>query len=200
MRTNGLISNPTLDRPRGTRFMRPKTEKRADVQMRFFTPELYLRFNSDEEVEADRADEAWEKATDDYRRHLKAFRKTMPASVRAMTERCLHDFELLSFHEEFKPAAAVLSLGNGSDIRIVVYTLWDRVRRKTGPRSWPFSKAQKHWLYDEIDVANQSGGRFVHRILSSDGSIVQIPFSQVFVDHFALPINGSRPRTKRRAS
>lgn len=196
--------------------MKPKTEKRLKARMRFFTPELYIRFNSDDDSEADLAEACWEKAIDDYRRHLRGLRKAMPAAVKSLTERCLHDFEVLSFHQQLEtliPArgkkkessspgsgVAVLCLRHSDEIQMLLYVLTNPVKHQVAPRNWPFSKERKHCLYDEIDAADKPAGSFLHRILFSDGSMLEIPFSLVFVDQFPLPANGSRPRPRKRAS
>src|SRR5579884_3214898 len=113
--------------------------------MRFFTPDLYERFNSPDDGEADRAQEEWEKALQAYRRHLDEFRDRMPSSVRKLAELCLHDAEVLSRVEEVQPvaalvdgafpspfpvwsAAAVLSLQQDGQIVSLFYGLWDSVR------------------------------------------------------------------------
>jgi len=47
--------------------MKHQIEKRPEAMMKFFTPELYIRCNSTDDAEADRADEDWEKAIRDYK-------------------------------------------------------------------------------------------------------------------------------------
>jgi len=73
--------------------------------MRFFTPELYVKFNSPDDVEANRADEDWE------------------AAIRE---------------------------------------------------------------YDEVDVASIGLRTFLHRVLLSDGTVIEIPFVSVMIHSFPL--------------
>jgi hypothetical protein len=170
--------------------------------MRFFTPELYIQFNSPDDEAADRANEAWEKALHDYRGHLDTIRHRMPSQVRKVAELCLHDAELLGFEQElqsafpfpepfwptpFWSAAAILSLKQDRTVRCLVYMLWDRIREYPAQEDWPFSKARKYWLYDEVDVETDRRGLFLHRILFSDGSIVEIPFVTVITSSVTLP-------------
>ena len=62
--------------------------------MKFFTPELYLQFNSPDEDEADRADQAWEEVLHLYERRLEELRADMPPPVKDLAdERCFHDAE-----------------------------------------------------------------------------------------------------------
>ena len=81
--------------------MKPPIEKPSEQVMRFFTPELYLKFNSPSDVEADVADEAWESAIQAYRRYLDGVRDTMPSQVVKLTELFCSVFRLfLSVAEE----------------------------------------------------------------------------------------------------
>src|SRR5438094_7957878 len=67
--------------------------------MRFFTPELYLRFNSRDSAVALTADEAWERAIAKYDEYLATFRERMPSQVAELSELCLHDGEVLQRQE-----------------------------------------------------------------------------------------------------
>ena len=149
--------------------------------MRYFTPELYLRFNSPDEETADLADEEWGTVAADYRSNLAAIRTQLPFEIRTLAELGLHDAELIAIKEQREPliqdAMAVLSLRNHESLTTVSYRLWDRISRKRAIRNWPFSNDRVHWLYDELDVApGRRPGRFVHRILLSDGRVMVVPF------------------------
>ena len=69
----------------------------------------------------------------------------------------------------------------------LIYVLWDRTRTHQPQESWPFSTQRKHWLYDEVDVAPIRHGLFVHRVLLSDGTVLEIPFVSTLVHSFPLP-------------
>lgn len=177
--------------------------------MRFFTPELYRRFNSSDEAVADEASEAWETALAEYRRHLADVRDRMPSSMRKLTDVCLHDAELLSCEQVVEPffpfpleffgpppfwsALAIVSLRQGETIVSLFYLLWDRVRDHAPGADWPFSKERIHWLYDEVDVAPNAHGRFLHRVLWSDGRVLEIPFLSVVIHRppLTLPRNSA---------
>lgn len=172
--------------------------------MRFFTPELYVRFNSSDDEEADRANEAWETALSEYREHLDGLRDRMPSQVRKLAELCLHDAELLACEQAVEPhfpippfepfgmppfwsALAIVSAKQDDKIASLIYLLWDRIREYPSPEGWPFSKARTHWLYDEVDLASGQRGAFLHRVLLSDGRVLEIPFVSVFVQ--SLPMS-----------
>jgi hypothetical protein len=164
--------------------------------MRFFTPELFLRYNSDLDEVADAADAEWEAALKAYRAKQENMRSRMPSQVKKLAALCLHDAELLSLEEEFQAvsgkgnappiwsAVASLLLQSGRTLQALVYALPDRIERTEPSRDWPFARDRRHWLYDEID--EREGGGFVHRILFSDGSIVVVPFLAVHTNGVKL--------------
>lgn len=107
--------------------------------MRFFTPDLFLRFNSPDDEVADEADSAWEIALIDYRKHLDGIRDRMPSQVRTLAELCLHDAELLACEQAVDPhfpfpldpsgmqpswsAIAIESVRHGDSIASLIYLL-----------------------------------------------------------------------------
>jgi hypothetical protein len=56
--------------------------------MKFFTPELFVRFNSADDV-GDRADEEWEAAVRAYHKHLDGVGDKLP-EARTCTSCCFH--------------------------------------------------------------------------------------------------------------
>lgn len=186
--------------------------------MRYFTPQLYQQFNSPDDEEADRANEAWEGAIQAYRQQLDRIRGAMPSQVVALSRLCLHDAELLARSEEIQASTPVLLADVRSDVLLPIwsaiavvsvklegeilslfYCLWDRLRTHPAPETWTFSKLREHWLYDEIDVASdRRPSAYVHRVLLSTGTVLEIPFSSVVIHRFAYPAAGEA-RTKQTA-
>ena len=182
--------------------MKPPIEKPSEQVMRFFTPELYLQYNSPNDGEADRADEAWEAAIRAYQQHLDGLRDKMPSQVVRLSELCLHDAELLACEEKAEPlfrlppepywldpiwsAVAILSVRQGGEVLSLIYLLGDHLRDHPPKDDWSFSKLRKHWLYDEIDLAPSPRGTFQHRVLFSDGAVLEIPFLSVVTHRFPL--------------
>jgi len=157
--------------------------------MKFFTPKLYLQFNSPNERLASAAEDAWEIALERYSQHLESLTASMPPSVKQLAALNLHDADFLSFETlEFPvvpqtmpdvpegPSLAALSVKPRDEILTLIYVLWDFVQVHPRPRNRLFSRKQVHWLYEELDVAEADSTRFVHRILLSDGRILVIPF------------------------
>ena len=60
--------------------------------MRFFTPELFVALNSQEEDVVDEAMEKWDAARDDYRKHFAKIEKKLPKSFLKLCKTVsLHD-------------------------------------------------------------------------------------------------------------
>jgi hypothetical protein len=167
--------------------------------MRFFTPDLYRRFNSPNDEVADRANDDWEAAIKNYQRRLEEIGDRMPSQVKRLAELSLHDAAILSEEEEVQPwrrhvnsplpspwwAVAIISVKRGQKALSLIYTLWDHVKKDAAPDDWPFAKEHRHWLYDEVDLVEP--GQFLHRILISDGTVMAIPFVSVITHEFPWP-------------
>ena len=81
---------------------------------------------------------------------------------------------------------AIVSLLQDGDVISLIYALWDSVREHEAAPDWPFSNAHIHWLYDEVDAAAKPAGKFVHRILLSDGRVLEIPLASVVMHRVSL--------------
>ena len=162
--------------------------------MNYFTPELYRRYNSPDDAEADRADEDWEQALRAYQSRLASLSLVMNERLKELAENvCLHDAEVLSMQEDVPVRTlptlpplpfATVSLRQDSQIIHLVYVVWGDVVETSPPEDWPFSTLRTHWLYDEIDLERRDANLYWHRILLSDGRVVAIPFVDVVVQSF----------------
>lgn len=194
--------------------MKRQTEKPAERIMRFFTADLYTRFNSDDDAEADRANDEWEEALRRYEKHLDGVRSEMPPDLHELTRLCLHDATVLAFGRQkfaplpcpdpfpflsFSPAVAVLSLQQGERVLSIVYFLAEDVHEAAPDKGWPFSKRDKHVLYDEIDVIRRSPGVYAHRILFSDGQELELHFVSVICVPVPLRVEGGAEAKKQSA-
>jgi hypothetical protein len=185
--THCRIINRTRDRPQAIRFMKRQIAKPSDEIMRFFTPELYRRFNAPEGLEE--THEAWEKALKDYEQHLRAIRPHMPQSVKQLSKLCLHDAEVLAVLAPFENTATVL-LKQENTLYCLLYRLVGQVREHGSADDWPYSKQRKHWLYDELDAEPAGRKEYRHRILFSDGSVLELPFASVSIHRIPMDANG----------
>jgi len=172
--------------------MKPQIEKRSESRMKFFKPELYLRYNSRDDAVADRADREWEEAIHAYKQNLNKFSQKMNHHVKDLAENlCFHDAQVLSSqgYLSARPLQSVvrtwfISLRSNGKIVNVLYLLWGEARVSTAQKKWPFSKLCTHWLYDEVDFEPDPPFLYWHRILLSDGRVISIPFFDVLIDSF----------------
>ena len=179
--------------------MKPTTEKRSEHGMRFFTPELFVQFNSKNDNEANQADDNWERAILQYKEHLAQHRFTMPLDVRKLAALSLHDAQLLNLDSDPEFSfpfiglfchVAILSLKQNNYITSLFYVLQNNLSEYSFSSDWPFSKNHVHWLYDEVDFSSSTtftaNRMFTHKILLSDGRVLEIPFSSVIINQFDL--------------
>ena len=194
--------------------MKHPIEKRSDRVMRYFTPELYQQFNSPDDEAADLANAAWERAIRDYRQHLKSIRHKLPPEVQSLAVLCLHDAEVLGFDEKVQStvaeskqlggvspwqSVAILCLRQQETLYVLLYMLSDRTRAHPPVENWQFSGERRHWLYDELDLWTNQRERFLHRILLSDGRVLEIPFLSAIVSVIPLPAVNEASLSKRSA-
>jgi hypothetical protein len=182
----------------------------SEHNMLFFTPELYRRYNSQEDEIALAADAEWEAAIVAYHRHLAALNEKMPSQVIELSELCLHDGEILQRQEQQQPLSswsfedgpgprqfwpfwyglATIAVRLDNEIVTLLYFLCDHIIEQPATEDWPFSKKREHWLYNEVHWHGGDHGRFTHLILLSSGVVLAIPFGTVLISRFPLsPVN-----------
>lgn len=191
-------------------FTKRREDMPSDEKMLFFTPQLYQRFNSQDEAEALAADAEWETAIARYDAHLQGFSAKMSSQVAELSRLSLHDAEILVRREEQHPVdslrfaddypfpppfwpnwygAYAVAAKLDNEVVMLFYFLLDHVREQPAPQDWPFSKRQEHWLYDELHWQGSSRWRFTHLILLSTGIVLSIPFSTVSITRIPLALS-----------
>src|SRR5260370_613106 len=101
--------------------MKLQTAKPSEQSMRFFTPELFIRFNSTDDEIADCANEEWELATNAYAQNVLKLEGRIPAPE--LLSLCMHDAEVLAVKIEKAAPFAVLTLRQEEQITTLVYLL-----------------------------------------------------------------------------
>ncbi len=156
--------------------------------MKFFTPELYLDFNSRDRKKVLSAHDKWEHALEAYGAHLRRIGPRLPSRVRELANSlCLHDAE---FEDYLLPTVdrrplAILMLRHESESIYLVYMLAKKPQTKKTKRPWPFSQQPVLWLYDEFDI--DVDGFPQHEILLSDGRMLTFRFTDLQSLHKPLP-------------
>lgn len=159
--------------------------------MKYFTPELYLKCNSPKRDAAAKAFERWETALEEYRNHLRQIDSRLTPNTRKLARTLsLHDasFEGISY----QPGLGRVSLRHRTTYKALVYFLATDPLIEEFKQSWPFSKEQVHWLYDEFDA--DEDGTQQHQILLSDGRII----SMRFYDMALFQLNDSKRMAERK--
>lgn len=141
--------------------------------MKYFTADLYERFNSRDVDVADRADDQWKKAEVRYEARLQRIRGSLPAVVRELADKlCLHDAEVMAIGETRGRASIVAK--QRDKLYWLSYGLTSKVESKGPRRSTTFFGGPAYWLYDEVDMP--AADHFVHRILLRDGREITLKF------------------------
>ncbi len=184
--------------------------------MQFFTPELYRRYNSQDDEEALAADAEWETAIVKYHQQLDTLRGKMPSQVLELSQLCLHDGEILQRREQrlqlstgrskawsssierseswrgrtsswmSRYEVASLAVRLDNELVTLLYFLYDHMTEQLAAKDWPFSNEREHWLYDEVHCQEPDRGSFTHLILLSSGAVLAIPFVTVLISRFPL--------------
>src|SRR5207249_4007128 len=117
-------------------------------------------------AEAERADEAWDRAEVAYKERLASIRGHMPSPVIRLAELNLHDALVVSRVEQAQPAGefrffegpspfplpslwtavAIVSVTVGEEVISLIYSLSDHTTTREAPEGWRFSKLQEQWL------------------------------------------------------
>jgi hypothetical protein len=186
------------------------------MAMKFFTLDLYHRFNSPDVDEAVRADADWEDAIVRYKNYLQTYRDELPPGAKKLAEEVnLHDAEVLGRDFEYlatgflsswvnflpqppvqvpytivsqMAAQLVIILRVGDEINVILYSLWNGTEPKLcGVRP---ATNRLYWLYDEIVPDQERPRHFWHSILFSDESTLEVPF----IDCVYLKFDAQRER------
>jgi hypothetical protein len=174
--------------------------------MKYFSPELYLAFNSPDEAEADRAEAQWFEREARYKQRRDELEPYLTHDIRKLSRMCLYGGEVVTTQSgvaapppvadgTLPPACLLhtLSVKQGRDVTNLFYILSDELTSSPPPAGWrPRASGPQVWMYDEVDMLPGVGkrtpsGRYVHRILFNSGEVVTIPFTGVMISEFKLP-------------
>ena len=173
----------------------------APLQMKYLTPELYVKINeaSDDEVEG--LYQQWTVAGANARAHFQQIKHKLPPKMRQFCETlCLHDAEVLGINVSggdngARTPVAVISVRQDNKLIWLVYDLYHEPTITTPVSSDAFVSAadQRQWLYDEVDVGDEPKCR--HEILLNTGEVIELVFFQfdMFVHH--SPSHALQPQT-----
>jgi len=172
--------------PCGPLLLRNQEPEGQVITMRFFTPDLFVAFNSQEDEVVDEALEKWEAARDDYRKHFAKIEKKLPKSfVKLCKTVSLHDSlvertanavrTIFEIDDQGEHSQAIISLmREHSEFDLIYLDLVKPTEWSKPVDSDRFSDEHVLWLYDE--VGRTKDGDFTHEILFSNGCVVLVTF------------------------
>lgn len=148
--------------------------------MKYMTPELLSRYQSEDEGVALQAFEQWEQAGDNYRAELQSLRQKLPQEAVDLIDRFpLHDARVLFVGVDPTAVVFVLMLdGDGGGLQLE-YDLMEPPALTLHPEI--ADACPLEWMYDELSEAD---GHFVHTILFSDGSELRLAFRSIRWRHY----------------
>jgi hypothetical protein len=154
--------------------------------MKRFTPDMILRYGSEDDAVALAASEEWERQQAAYVRHLKEIGPKLPRSLRSLLKRYyLHDAKVstiaLGGRSTFALTLQLDGRGNGG--LQLTYRLTAPLQIHRHPEIVESGRPLE-WLYDEVDLVNTEPATFQHNILLTDGSELELRFRGFTVKRF----------------
>jgi hypothetical protein len=146
--------------------------------VRYFTPELYARYNSTDATIADAANKEWETATLHYKRYLSNYDPFLPRGTDKLRKLCFHDGlvsrQQLGYGKD--ETQEILVVTKPSVTYVLVYDVRAVTERAlaTNADSPVFASTTRTWLYDELEVQS---GWVRHSILLSTGEIWVVSYT-----------------------
>jgi len=152
--------------------------------MKYMTPELLARYQSEDADTALQAYEQWEQAGERYRAELSVVRRQLPESAVELMDRFrLHDARVLWAGIGDGALAIVLLLDGEEGGLQIEYDL--AAPAAVTPHPEIAEDCPVEWLYDEWGLTDgDGGGSFVHSILFTDGAELRLVFRNLRWRHF----------------
>jgi hypothetical protein len=165
--------------------------------MKYFTPDLVIRFGSDDDQVANAAAAEWEEVVGRYEQRLQQILSEMPRHLREFAESLLlHDADVWSLARQDGRLLMVLCKDIAPrDVVLLTYQLVAEPIIDKAALPPEHCSSVMQFLYDEIDLSKESGQRiYTQSILFSNGWEVQLQFTDVRVElaEPVYPTLGSR--------
>jgi hypothetical protein len=159
--------------------------------MKYFTPELYLRGQSTDDAVVEAAEDAWEQAILDYRKHCDAIAPQLSETLRQFREShlCLHDAEVFGLAKlsmttlpwRFQDVVLLAKPEKwGEEPEKLLFLHFGLTAEPVVERWEPDQSKQSgdrvFWLYEEIDVV--SPGVFSLEIMFHNGLLLKLQFQE----------------------
>src|SRR5262249_45768621 len=145
--------------------------------MKYFTPELYNRGNSDNDDEVDGVEYEWDRRIERYHRRWRKIKAAFPEGVRRFEKDhiCLHDAEVFSIGRDGNTLVMLLKTEPPACEPVVLtFTLTEEPVITTGTITKSHEGRPIFWLYEEWDIDRQK--RMTFEVLLSNGWVVKLYF------------------------
>ena len=177
--------------------------------MKRFTPELLLRFGSEDDQVASSASAEWDQAHQTYVAHLDSIQQKLPKPVQMLlNDYCLHDAKVVSMGRDERLFSILLQLAEPGDKGILLtYKLVSQPRFKRHS-SLADEGVPLEWLYDELDLLDDDDEPwkeeaykvFTHSILFTAGRELQLDFYELeFQEYQKLFSSGKKSQESEEA-
>jgi hypothetical protein len=152
--------------------------------MTFFTPELYVRYQSENEEILRDAEQQWDAAVQRYDEQLRALLVQAPEGEGLFENSHLHDAAILALGQEADRFRLVLQLDLPYRTLILTYEILEspNVNRMALPPKYRSSHVS--WLYDKVELVGSDPVVCDHFILLSNGWEVRLRFRDLQIAAF----------------
>jgi hypothetical protein len=153
--------------------------------VRFFTPQLYVRSQSEEEDVLNETEQLWQDAVQRYDAQLQALLPVVPGGVRELFGNYhLHDADVLAFGQQGDCFFMLVQLDPPYRTLILTYTLTEPAWIDRSALPPQYTSPHPEWLYDEVDVVQKDPAIFEHAILLSNGYELRLHFRDLQLSAF----------------
>jgi hypothetical protein len=152
--------------------------------MKYFTPDLLVRFGSEDDAIANAAQEEWDNACDRYGQYLDSIKGQLPPGLQYLEEHYqLHDAEVRGLGKQGHSFVMVLQLDSPPQPLVTLtFDLMDEptINEDTLPQQLR-SRGVVEWQYDELELLPGEPPTWSWSVLLSNGWEVTLRFRSVQV-------------------
>jgi nitrogen fixation protein len=150
--------------------------------MRYFTPELYLRNQSEDDSVLNQVEKEWEGNVDRYQAYIDQTRPALPAGVLTLLDHfALHGAAVLAMGRDGESFVIVLQLDPAYAVLVLSYRLVREASINRAAFGTEGPPGQAHWLYDEWQLVAEEPPLYGHSILLSNGWEIELRFRDLQV-------------------
>jgi hypothetical protein len=158
--------------------------------MKYMTPELLARMQSEDEAIAEAADNAWQKASRAYNAHVEKIRPSLTDPVQLFLDSgCLHDARVLVCGSNKRQFSILVRLDSPPGEGLLIsYQLVGSPAQVKHSKLANYGKPWGWVLYDEIElVKGKHISTYSHALLFTGGRELHLPLQRLAATALPLP-------------